>query len=265
MRCGGELARKMSLFLNLARFRWGKPAQGWSNQDRRQRGTVSRTTRCRLPVGLNRRENAFAHLPLQEASFMCSRSALSFALVALFAAELPAAPAPFGDTRAGTAQAILAAETPERIEIALRYLRWEGFLDAVLQSSRVRDLACLKGVKDRRAWLRARLEVQVKGTDSLVIRLNDCRLSDALEFLRVALDQVARKPQSTSFTYSPQNVRLERHMIARMRARLLRMAGADPEARARARKIDHIEHEVDRIDLATNPLQVKRGPARAAR
>jgi hypothetical protein len=184
-------------------------------------------------------------------------------ILAAAALTLGFAPAPSVDLSSkGSAETILAAGTSERMTIALRYLRSKWFLNDVLRDRKVRKLGSLKGVKNRRAWLAARLKVEAKAAGSLVVvRLNDCRLGDGLVILRAAIDRVAKKPLDAKRpAVLAGNIPLERRMIERMRARMILRGALD-----RQERIDRIEAQVDAAELAVQPLRVKRAPARAIR
>jgi hypothetical protein len=188
-------------------------------------------------------------------------SRLTFCCLAvLFAGPLSAAPAPFADqSRTGPAEVVLAARSSDQAAMVLPYLRSERFRDRLLATPQVRELTCLSGEKDRRAWLSARLKVEAKGPGSLlVVRLNGCRLRDGLVILQAVVAQVAKKPDPRLEGAQRANLAAERRLIAAMRLRLQ----VRPIA-ARARQIDRIEESLVGGELAVNPLKVKQAPARA--
>ncbi len=200
---------------------------------------------------------------------MGSRLVLGLTVQALFAATLAAAPAPFANpNQKGPGEVVLAAGSAERTRLALIYLRSNHFLDSLLGSRSVQELPCLKGVKDRRAWLAARVKVEKEPGGLLRVRVGDCRLREAVVILDAAVARVAKKTPARSGRELA--VERERRLVlmlqvqAQIQVQQAQLGGrlailADGEDTAR------MDEMTARYEFQARPLQVKRPPGRAAR
>jgi hypothetical protein len=190
------------------------------------------------------------------------RLALGLTLTTLFAGSLVAAPAPFANpNQKGPGEVVLAAGNAERTRLALRYLRSTTFLDQLLATRTVGELACLKGVRDRRAWLAARLKVEAKAGALVQVRVKDCRLGEALVILKEAIAQVAKKPQATSAR--ARAALQERKVVRLLLLQRVQALGAMKEMANE--DVARMEEVTARYEFEANPLVVKRPPGRAGR
>jgi hypothetical protein len=192
---------------------------------------------------------------------MWSRCVLAFALASHSFHPLAAAPAPFPHPNRNTpAEVVFAAGTPGRTEMALSYLRSSLFRDRLLASKTVRELGCLQGVSDRRAWLAARLKVE-SGKGSLVqVRVTGCRLAEGLAVLQATVDSVATPVKRASVDGEQlQRVKLREALLVQRLVILEREGAISSEERER------IQLREAEIHLRTRPLEVKRQPGRAPR
>jgi hypothetical protein len=107
-----------------------------------------------------------------------------FALLT-FGSVAPGAPAPL--PRTWQAEAVLAGSGPASAKSLGARLASPAFLAQVLRSPKVRSLACLRGVKDPVAWLKARIQSDWR-QQGVRIRLS-CPSREVLTLLTVIVEQ----------------------------------------------------------------------------
>ncbi len=192
---------------------------------------------------------------------MALRLLLGFLLTAPFAGRLAAAPAPFPNAgQKAPAEVVLAAESARRVKLARTHLNSTTFRDLLLTSPALRKLGCLKGVKDRPAWLAGRLKVDPLPGDLVRVRVEGCSLREAVLILRAVVDQVARKPDHKErLAAHAAKVEAEKRQLVMVLLELRVEGSLTGKERVR------YEETMARLEFEAKPLQVKRPPARAPR
>jgi hypothetical protein len=146
------------------------------------------------------------------------------------------------------------------VKLARTYLASTTFRDTLLKSREVGNLGCLDGVPDRRAWLADRLKVEPLPGDLVRIRVEGCRLGDALVILRGVLDQVAKKRDDSDRRAAlAQKGEYDSHLNA------LRLLERQARGRISPDHIARAEEMMARFEFEANPLVVKRPPGRVGR
>jgi hypothetical protein len=185
---------------------------------------------------------------------MSRRYSLCLALLLGLAASAEAAPAPFAHP--ATTEAVLVTGTAKRGKAVSQRLLAADFLDRVLRSDRLRGLACLSGVTDRQAWLKARVKVELLRGGALArITLSGCTDREGLPLLQAVVDGLTAKPAQA-------NDRIAMLVKEREMRKAVLLAVKQQGGRVVIRGEDDV---LARYDIESNPPIVKQAPRRARR